>query len=220
MRRKEPIVETSEAHDEMKTEIPEADYAHAKQALEGGVNRPTYAFYVPVDKIADVLDALGNSEDWSGREITDDEFDMMGEMCRIDPHFVDCVQQAWLDEDYDLGKFYALSFERSSRLAHTFWGVNSHLNKMRGFKDGADHEDEVIEFVKRAVSEAIKAENEGDAVEAVALNLNKVLGHDDRTDHEDNTTELAMQALSEGVGVQAENAQAAARMMKALGFWG
>lgn len=213
-------METTEAHNGQETKIPETAYAHATQALEVGTNRPTYAFYVPVDKIADVLETLGDSEDWFGREITDAEFDMLGEMCRIDSHFDDCVKQAWTDEDYDLGKFYALSFERSSRLAHTFWGVNSHLNKIRGFKDGADHEDEVIEFVKRAVSEAIKAENERDAVEAVALNLNKTLGHDGRTDHEDNTTELAMQALSEGVRVQAENAQAAARMMKALGIWG
>lgn len=158
-------MEATVARKETTNKIPEAGYPHAKQALEAGKNRPMCAFYAPVDKVVDTLGVLGDSESWSMREISDDEFDMLGEMCRIDSHFDPCVKHSWLDEEYDLGMFYALSFERISRLAHTFWGVNSHLNKMRGYNDHADHEDEVIEFVKKAVSEAIKAENENAAVE-------------------------------------------------------
>lgn len=105
------------------------------------------------------------------------DFNLMVDMCRVDDYFDDCYYGEWSDLYIDTAAVLHHVWNRSARLAHTFWGIQSHFNAL-GIEP---NEDLSIDFVKRAVSELIKKENaeKGEATEfekarAAALNDEQV----------------------------------------------
>jgi len=89
-------------------------------------------------------------------DFNEQDFNLMVDMCRVDDYFDDCYAGWWHDLDIDPTMFIHHVWQRTARLAHTFWGIQSHFAAL-----GIDSDEDLsIDFVKRAVSELIKRENE------------------------------------------------------------
>lgn len=116
--------------------------------------------FVSDDDINDVEDVIfENGEPVSSTYCWGiDDIALMSDMCRVDPYFSDCFadeDERLVNAPIDPAEFVQHIWERDAQLAHTFWGVKSHLRSV-----GVEaSEDEAILFVKRAVSEAIRRDD-------------------------------------------------------------
>lgn len=88
-------------------------------------------------------------------QLSSEDINLMVDMCRVDDYFGDCFVGDWLDKEIDTLQVLLHVWQRMARLEHTFWGVQSHLASY-GINPTEDH---MADFVKRAVSAYITAEN-------------------------------------------------------------
>jgi hypothetical protein len=106
------------------------------------------------------IDEACNTCEWNNlrfetARLAPKDINLMVDMCRIDDYFSQCRDDR-TDLAIDTLDVMLLAWHRVARLAHTFWGIQSHFASL-----GVEpNEDLSVDFVKRAVSELIKREND------------------------------------------------------------
>lgn len=106
-----------------------------------------------IDEACDTCDC--NDLHYEAGDFRPEDINLMVDMCRIDRNFSTCCNGDPTDLEIDTLDFILLAWHRVARLAHTFWGIQSHFAAL-----GVEpNEDLSVDFVKRAVSQLIKEEN-------------------------------------------------------------
>ena len=137
----------------MNTTIPSTrinHYAHVPANFKGGY---LWGENEALDICCDECDA--NEVEYEAGTLRPEDFNLMVDMCRIDRYFKPCLLDDLDDLSIDTFNFIFRAWLRVARLAHTFWGIQSHFAAL-----GLEPNEELaIDFVKRAVSALIKEEN-------------------------------------------------------------
>lgn len=137
-----------------KFQIPTTDINYYDRIPEGFMGSYIWGEAEAIDICCGECDA--NDLNSEAGDLRPEDFNMMVDMCRVDHYFEPCCHGDWLDFDIDTVDFAFRSWVRNARLAHTFWGIQSHFAAL-----GIEPNEELsVDFVKRAVSELIKKENE------------------------------------------------------------